>query len=426
MGEPTQEELENKRKIQQLEVELAQLRKANARSEQENAALKGEVTKRDVRIQDQDGTIQALTNEKNQLGARFAQAKQENEDLTQQNQHLLGENEALGNLWHNAQKRIAGLEQRDQALQHQNKGLRDFGAQELTTPAEARRALHEVERGSKEVGGRAPAEAKRLAAEFKALQNDEKAFRKQEGQVLKDEKKLEKDRLHDPKRVAADQENLSKAEKQLQQIEAQGQRAARSLEKDATAFERANPEMAWATHTLVVEARRESGILHRPVVPDTPSHHGQAPHPQGHAQQVMDMLRKEAGQHSPTRKIVTKASRQVEVFEQSCQDLAARKNGYAEDLLRAQKDAIHNPKDIKRMLEDRNKLAQDQAEINTEKQLVGKEAQAIGRLAQEMGKEDPSLRKTARQLNQDVQAEYREAQQYSPSVPRDRSGGRER
>ncbi|QSR85048.1 hypothetical protein [Methylacidimicrobium sp. B4] len=339
----------------------------------------------------------------------------------------MGENEALGNLWHNAQKRIAGLEQRDQALQHQNKGLRDFGAQELTTPAEARRALREVERGSREVGGRAPAEAKRLAGELKALQADEKAFRTQEGEVLKAEKKLENDRLHDPKRVTADQEKLSKAEKRLQQIEAEGQQAARSLEKDATAFGRANPEMAWATHTLVVEARRESGILHHPVVPDRPSHHGQAPHPQGHAQQMMEMLRKEAGEHSsPTRKIVTKARGEVEIFEKSSQELIARKNRYAEDLLRAQKDAIDNPKDIKRMWEDRRTVAQDQAEINKKERLVGKEAQAISRLAQEMGKEDPSLRKTARQLNQEVQAEYREAQQYSPSVRRDRGGGRER
>ncbi|MDD4933229.1 MAG: hypothetical protein PHO89_07175 [Methylacidiphilaceae bacterium] len=297
---------------------------------------------------------------------------------------------------------------------------------ERTTPMQARDALRHLREESRQIGGEAPHEEKQLEKEFGQLQHHRKGFFEQTTRVVRDVAKLQQDQRLHPERVAKDEEKLHHDWQILRKDKETIRHDSQSLQHDAARFGKEHPELRKEGDVLAKEAHREGRDL-PPVHADPSSRHGF--HPPSHAQKAMEALREKAKEaHSPTCLIVTQAGRHVHIFESTRKELLALHTRYGEDLVRAQKDQALHPEEWKRLRDDRKRLTHDQAAIHKHEEILGRESHAIGAFAQEIGKEDPSLRKDARNLNNQIQAESRDAHRFVPYVPprHPRGGDRDR
>ncbi|CAB4243532.1 protein of unknown function [Methylacidimicrobium sp. AP8] len=288
-------------------------------------------------------------------------------------------------------------------------------------PAHAREALRHLHEASREIGGEAPQEERRLEREFTRLQHRREQFFDQAGRVVKDSAKLQQDQRLHPERAAEDRQRLLHDRQLLGQKREIVEQGSRTLADDAARFGREHPELRKEAGVLAEEARREGRDF--PRVPSAPSStHHRSPVP-SHAQKAMEALRARAREsHSPACEIVTQAGRHVHIFESSRKELLALHRKYGEDLVRAQRDKALHPEEWKRLRDDRERLERDQAAIRKDERVMGRETHAVGRLAREIGREDPSLREYVRKLKDQVEAENRDARHLVPRVPGSREG----
>ncbi len=295
-----------------------------------------------------------------------------------------------------------------------------------STPAQARHALHHLHEASREIGGQAPPEEKRLEKEFDRLQHQREQFFDQTARVVRDAANRQQDQRLRPERVAKDEDRLRRDWALLREKREIVQGGSHSLEQDAARFGKEHPNLRKEAERVVREAHREGRDL-PPILSEPLSRH--RPPPPSHAQKAMEALREKAKEtDSPTCAIVTQAGRHLHIFESSRKELLALHKKCGEDLVRLQKDQALHPEEWKRLRDDRRRLARDQASIHGGEQILGQESLTIGRLAREIGNEDPFLKKTARQLGDQVRAENRDAHRFLPAArPGDhRSGGRDR
>ncbi|WP_018291832.1 hypothetical protein [Verrucomicrobium sp. 3C] len=287
---------------------------------------------------------------------------------------------------------------------------------------QAREALRHLREESRTIGGEAPREEKQLEKEFGRLQHQRKEFFEQTTRVVKDATQLQQDQRLHPERAAKDEEKLRHDWQILRKDKETVRHDSQSLERDAARLGKEHPELRKEGDVLAKEAHREGRDL--PSIPSDPASCPGA-HPRSHAQKAMEALRQKAKEsHSPTCLIVTQAGRHVHIFENTRKELLTLHKKYGEDVVRAQKDKALHPEEWKRLWDDRKRLAHDQMAIDKQEQILGREFHTIGAFAQEIGKEDPSLRKSAQSLSQQVQSETRDAHRFIPSVPsREPRGG---